>query len=187
LVHEQVGERVVENGERRPELHGKLRNSTVSRHSVPWRHTSVPRTSSTPFICPVIPQKTYRNPRENRLTHSEPGRPFVEKLPSAEAARRFGYTPGSFRVLAHRFRQAPDRAFFLPSAREIRPNGKQNRLREQVVMLRKQNLSVYDISRGPRSPTWRMPANWISRRVSSGLALAGCSCSCRGWCPANWM
>ena len=72
---------------------------------------------------------------------------FVEKLPSAEAARRFGYTPGSFRVLAHQFRQAPDRPFFLPSGRETRPNGKQNRLREQVVMLRKQNLSVYDISR----------------------------------------
>jgi len=72
---------------------------------------------------------------------------FVDKLPSAEAARRFGYTPGSLRVLAHQFRQAPDRPFFLPSVRETRPNGKQNRLREQVVMLRKQNLSVYDISR----------------------------------------
>ncbi len=72
---------------------------------------------------------------------------FVDKLPSAEAARRFGYTPGSFRVLVHQFRQAPDRAFFLPSAREARRNGKQHRLREQVVTMRKQNLSVYDISR----------------------------------------
>lgn len=72
---------------------------------------------------------------------------FVDKLPSAEAARKFGYTPGSFRVLVHQFRQAPDRSFFLPSARETRPNGKQHRLREQIIMLRKQNLSVYDISR----------------------------------------
>jgi hypothetical protein len=72
---------------------------------------------------------------------------FVDKLPSSEAARRFGYTPGSFRVLTHQFRQSPDRAFFLPSGRETRPNGKQNRLRDQVVLLRKQNLSVYDISR----------------------------------------
>jgi hypothetical protein len=72
---------------------------------------------------------------------------FVDKVPSAEAARRFGYTPGSFRVLVHQFRQAPDRAFFLASAREARPNGKQHRLREQVVSMRKQNLSVYDISR----------------------------------------
>ena len=29
---------------------------------------------------------------------------FVDGLPSAEAARRFGYTPGSFRVLVHRNR-----------------------------------------------------------------------------------
>ena len=40
---------------------------------------------------------------------------FVDGLPSAEAARRFGYTPGSFRVLCHDFRQNPDREFFLPS------------------------------------------------------------------------
>src|SRR5881409_1968390 len=32
---------------------------------------------------------------------------FVEHLPSAEAARRFGYTPGSFRVLCHEFRRNP--------------------------------------------------------------------------------
>ena len=38
---------------------------------------------------------------------------FVEGLPSAEAAERFAYTPGSFRVLCHKFRQDPGRAFFL--------------------------------------------------------------------------
>jgi len=72
---------------------------------------------------------------------------FVDGLPSAEAAKRFGYTPGSFRVLAHQFRREPTREFFLPSAREARPHGKQNRLRDKVVALRKQNFSVYDISR----------------------------------------
>lgn len=72
---------------------------------------------------------------------------FVDGLPSAEAAKRFGYTPGSFRVLAHQFRRNPHREFFLPSAREARPHGKQNRLRNRVIALRKQNLSVYDISR----------------------------------------
>ncbi len=72
---------------------------------------------------------------------------FVEGLPSVDAARRFGYTPGSFRVLAHQFRQAPGRPFFLPSAREARPHGKQKRLRDEVVALRKQNFSIYDISR----------------------------------------
>jgi hypothetical protein len=34
---------------------------------------------------------------------------FVEGLPSAEAAARFGYTPGSFLVLVHHFRNRPDR------------------------------------------------------------------------------
>ena len=32
---------------------------------------------------------------------------FVEGLPSAEAARRFGYTPGSFRVLCHQLVRIP--------------------------------------------------------------------------------
>src|SRR3954454_15567690 len=58
-----------------------------------------------------------------------------------------GYTPGSFRVLVHQFRQRPERQFFVPTAREGRPPGKQKRLREQVIALRKQNLSVHDISR----------------------------------------
>ncbi len=34
---------------------------------------------------------------------------FVDGLPSAEAAARFGYTPGSFRVLVHQFRNQPNR------------------------------------------------------------------------------
>jgi hypothetical protein len=72
---------------------------------------------------------------------------FVDGLPSAQAAARFGYTPGSFRVLVHQFRNQPGREFFAPTAREGRPPGKQRRLREEVVALRKQNLSVHDISR----------------------------------------
>src|SRR6516225_7853357 len=72
---------------------------------------------------------------------------FVEGLPSAEAAARFGYTPGSFRVLVHQFRDRPDRDFFVPTPHQGRPPGKQQRLRQQVVALRKQNLSVHDISR----------------------------------------
>jgi hypothetical protein len=72
---------------------------------------------------------------------------FVDRVPSAEAAARFGYTPGSFRVLVHQFRHQPGRHFFAPTARQGRPPGKRRRLREQVVALRKQNLSVHDISR----------------------------------------
>ena len=72
---------------------------------------------------------------------------FVEGVPSAEVATRFGYTPGSFRVLVHEFRNRPERDFFIRVAGVGRPPGKQNRLREQVIALRKQNLSVHDINR----------------------------------------
>jgi hypothetical protein len=72
---------------------------------------------------------------------------FVDGLSSAEAAARFGYTPGSFRVLVHQFRHHPRRDFFVPTAPVGRPPGKQKRLRERVVALRKQYLSVHDISR----------------------------------------
>jgi len=72
---------------------------------------------------------------------------FVDGVPSAEAAARFGYTPASFRVLVHQFRHQPERNFFVPTPREGRPPGRQRRLHELVVTLRKQNLSVHDISR----------------------------------------
>jgi hypothetical protein len=72
---------------------------------------------------------------------------FVERLPSVEAARRGGYTAGSFRVLVHQFRQNPDRQFFLPPAKGPKAAPKTERLREKVIALRKQNLSIYDISR----------------------------------------
>ncbi len=37
---------------------------------------------------------------------------FVEGLPSDKAARAFGYTQGSFRVLCHQFRRDADPQFF---------------------------------------------------------------------------
>jgi hypothetical protein len=72
---------------------------------------------------------------------------FVERLPSAEAARRFGYTPGSFRVLVHQFRQNPRRDFFLKPAKGPRSAPKTDPVRDRVIALRKENLSIYDISR----------------------------------------
>ena len=72
---------------------------------------------------------------------------FVEKLPSPEAARRFGYSPGSFRVLAHQFRQDPQRPFFLPPAKGPHHAPKSDPWRQKIVQARKQNLSIYDISR----------------------------------------
>src|SRR5271169_5435878 len=71
----------------------------------------------------------------------------VEGLPSAEVARRFGYTPGSFRVLVHQFRQSPRRDFFLTPAKGPHSAPKTDPLRDRIIALRKQYLSIYDISR----------------------------------------
>ena len=70
---------------------------------------------------------------------------FLERVPSAEAARRFGYQPGSFRILCHRFRHGMDRNFFRVVPRGPKALGSDSRLRDRIVTLRKQNLSVYDI------------------------------------------
>ena len=72
---------------------------------------------------------------------------FVEKLSSADAALRFGYSPGSFRVLCHEFRKNPNREFFLPTrARRRGTPEKAHSVKGEIVALRKQNLSIYDIS-----------------------------------------
>ena len=71
---------------------------------------------------------------------------FVDRLPSAEAAHRFGYTPGSFRVLVHQFRQNPRRDFFLKPAKGPQSAPKTDPVRDRVIALRKENLSIYDIS-----------------------------------------
>src|SRR3954464_510212 len=74
---------------------------------------------------------------------------FVEQLPSCEVARRFGYTPGAFRVLCHQFRHDPDwRAAFSPCTRPgTAPTPARDQVRDLAIALRKQNLSVYDIQR----------------------------------------
>ena len=38
---------------------------------------------------------------------------FVEGRPSAEVARSFGYTPGSFQVMCHHFRRERNPVFFV--------------------------------------------------------------------------
>jgi len=69
---------------------------------------------------------------------------FVEQLPAREVAKRFGYTVGSIHQLVHQFRQDPQRPFFAePSRPGVKPD---DAVRRSIVQLRKQNLSVYDIS-----------------------------------------
>ena len=70
---------------------------------------------------------------------------YVEGVPAAEAAGRFGYTVGSFHQLAHQFRNNPKRQFFIDNPR---PGVKtEETVQETIIALRKQNLSIYDISR----------------------------------------
>jgi transposase len=72
---------------------------------------------------------------------------LVEGLSCTQAAQRFGYTPASFRVLLHRFRHDPDRPFFLTPAKGPHAAPKTDHARDRIIALRKQNLSIYDISR----------------------------------------
>ena len=72
---------------------------------------------------------------------------FVDHLASAQAAKRFGYTPGSFRVLCHAFRKQPDRCFFVTPSKGPTSAPKSTAARQQVIAWRKQNSSVYDIAR----------------------------------------
>lgn len=84
---------------------------------------------------------------------------FVDGRPSAQVARHFGYTPGSFQVLCHRFRREPDPAFFASARPGPRTQPKKSAARDMAVALRKANHSVYEISEHlkahnlPLSPT----------------------------------
>jgi hypothetical protein len=74
---------------------------------------------------------------------------FVNGGSSAQVAHRFGYSPGSFRVLCHRFRHDPDfrQGFFQVLRTGPNHAPRRDRARELVIALRKQYLSVYDIQR----------------------------------------
>ena len=72
---------------------------------------------------------------------------FVQELPSVEAAQKFGYSPASFRVLCHEFRKDPHREFFLPPAKGPKRSSEKPQIHQRIIVLRKQNNSIYDISR----------------------------------------
>lgn len=74
---------------------------------------------------------------------------FVEQLPSDQVAERFGYSPGAFRVLCSEFRHNQERQgrFFKDVQRGPHAAPKRDPIRELVISLRKQNLSIYDIQR----------------------------------------
>ncbi|HEU0203339.1 MAG TPA: transposase [Burkholderiaceae bacterium] len=91
---------------------------------------------------------------------------FVDGVPSAQVAARFGYTPGSFRVLCHALRQNPQREFFLPVPKGPRATPQRDTTREKVVALRKQNLSIYDISRALQEQDRRLSPAAVARLLA---------------------
>jgi len=89
---------------------------------------------------------------------------FVDGLPAAEVAERFGYSYGAFRVLCTRFRRnaAKQEHFFKEVQRGPRSAPVRDRLREQVVAMRKRNMSVYDIQAELRETGVEVSANTLS-------------------------
>ena len=88
----------------------------------------------------------FRAPTHPRQRQYEALRAYiVEGVPSAEAARRFGYQPSSFRILCWRFRHHMDRDFFRDIAHGPQSQPRKDAVRERIVALRKRNFSVYDI------------------------------------------
>jgi hypothetical protein len=74
---------------------------------------------------------------------------FVDEEPSADVARRFGYSPGAFRVLCHQFRHDAETrsSFFRQPRRGPQSAPARDPVRELAIAMRKRNLSVYDIRR----------------------------------------
>ena len=70
------------------------------------------------------PDRFFLEPQEPRQRQYEALRAyFVDGMPSALAARQYGYTPGAFRVLCHAFRHGRRGEFFAhaPRGRRCRP------------------------------------------------------------------
>ena len=72
---------------------------------------------------------------------------LVEEEPFGDVARRFGYSPSSFRVLCHQFRHDPQKraSFFRLPQRGPQSAPARDRARDLAIAMRKRNLSVYDI------------------------------------------
>jgi len=119
-------------------------------------NTITPGRPEGPFF--LAPEKTTHRQYEALRAY------FVEGLSSKEAARRFGYTPGSFRGLCHRFRKVENKAdhFFRDVPRGPQSAPVRDRLRDKVVAMRKRNLSVYDMKRELREAGEEVSINTLA-------------------------
>jgi len=70
---------------------------------------------------------------------------FVENSLAKDVAASFGYTPGAFHVLCHKFRKDPERKYFVETKRGPKYSPKRDRSRDRVIALRKKNNSVQDM------------------------------------------
>jgi hypothetical protein len=92
------------------------------------------------------PDRFFLEPQDPRHRQYEALRAyFAEGMPSALAARRFGYSPGACRVLCHTFRRGQLREFFAQAPRGPQVQTKKDPARPLIIAMRKQNLSIYDI------------------------------------------
>ncbi len=93
------------------------------------------------------PARYFLEPKQPKQRQYEALRGFyVDHHPSAEVARAFGYSPGAFRVLCHDFTHAAAPAFFLTTRPGPRLQPRKSAARQIIISLRKQNLSIYEIS-----------------------------------------
>jgi hypothetical protein len=92
------------------------------------------------------PTRFFAEPQHPRQRQYEALRAyFAEGMASTDAARRFGYTSGAFRVLCHAFRHGRLAEFFVDAPRGPQVQTKKDPARPLIIALRKQNLSIYDI------------------------------------------
>jgi hypothetical protein len=74
-----------------------------------------------------------------------------------------GYTPGSFRVLCHQFRQHPQRSFFIQPRKGPHHAPKRDPVRDHVIALRKQHCSIDAISEALKAEGHRLSPVTLSR------------------------
>jgi len=98
---------------------------------------------------------------------------YVERVPSAEVAHRFGYSPGAFRVLCHDFRSGELPAFFATAHPGRRDQPKKSRAHEQIVALRKRNYSVYEISQALKEQGTPLSATAVREVLAAEGLCAG--------------
>jgi transposase len=131
----------------------------------------------------------FRKPKHPLQRRYEALRAYLlEGLSAAEAARRFGYTVGSLRVLAARLHEETPETYFRDILHGPKERPARGTLREAVLPLRRQGLSILEISerlraeRGMGSPhtVWlilreagieRLPRRTREERVRAGTKL----------------